>query len=233
MRSAAPAAPTLAIMNNGGIRADLPSGPVTWGMVYQVQPFQNRLQRLTVKGSVLAGGARAVRRRATPIACPIVISPASRSWYDARKPAGKRIERTRFDESARTSRRTAPTRWWSATSWRRAVPGFGMLDLSPARGYRRRRCRRPDPLPRCAAPAGGSADRVPRFHPDRSLMRGFHQRQGSRCPRGARVRDAVARRRTTGSPAARQRRLCDRCRRAADRRRRCGRAKPGRCSASS
>jgi 2',3'-cyclic-nucleotide 2'-phosphodiesterase (5'-nucleotidase family) len=37
----------VAIMNNGGIRADLPEG-VTWGDAYQVQPFQNRLQRLTV-----------------------------------------------------------------------------------------------------------------------------------------------------------------------------------------
>src|SRR5213078_4120057 len=43
----------VAIMNNGGIRADLPEGTVTWGQAYQVQPFQNRLLRLTVKGSVL------------------------------------------------------------------------------------------------------------------------------------------------------------------------------------
>jgi 2',3'-cyclic-nucleotide 2'-phosphodiesterase (5'-nucleotidase family) len=85
-----------AIMNNGGIRADLPSGPITWGMVYQVQPFQNRLQRLTVKGSVLqealeycVGGA--------PDRVPDCHIAGVEVWYDARKPAGKRIDRVRFD----------------------------------------------------------------------------------------------------------------------------------------
>src|SRR5438552_1024273 len=43
----------VAIMNNGGIRTDLPEGVITWGQAYQVQPFQNRLLRLTVKGDVL------------------------------------------------------------------------------------------------------------------------------------------------------------------------------------
>ncbi|MGH7567748.1 MAG: 5'-nucleotidase C-terminal domain-containing protein, partial [Gemmatimonadales bacterium] len=43
----------VAVMNNGGIRADLPAGMVTYGDLYQVQPFQNRLQRLTVTGDVL------------------------------------------------------------------------------------------------------------------------------------------------------------------------------------
>src|SRR5437773_6378713 len=43
----------VAIMNNGGIRADLPEGAVTFGQVYQVQPFQNPLLRLTIKGEVL------------------------------------------------------------------------------------------------------------------------------------------------------------------------------------
>src|SRR3981081_4027305 len=37
----------VAIMNNGGIRADLSEGTVTWGQAYQVQPVQNRLLRLT------------------------------------------------------------------------------------------------------------------------------------------------------------------------------------------
>jgi 2',3'-cyclic-nucleotide 2'-phosphodiesterase / 3'-nucleotidase / 5'-nucleotidase len=43
----------VAIMNNGGIRTDLPEGTVTWANLQQVQPFQNRLQRLTVKGGML------------------------------------------------------------------------------------------------------------------------------------------------------------------------------------
>lgn len=85
-----------AIMNNGGIRADLPSGPVTWGMVYQVQPFQNRLQRLTVKGSVLQEALEQCVS-GNPDRVPDCHIAGVEVWYDARKPAGKRIERVRFD----------------------------------------------------------------------------------------------------------------------------------------
>ncbi|MGE5802214.1 MAG: 5'-nucleotidase C-terminal domain-containing protein, partial [Gemmatimonadota bacterium] len=85
-----------AIMNNGGIRADLPSGPVTWGMVYEVQPFQNRLQRLTVKGSVLQEALEQCVS-GNPDRVPDCHIAGVEVWYDARKPAGKRIERVRFD----------------------------------------------------------------------------------------------------------------------------------------
>jgi len=43
----------VALVNNGGIRADLPAGPVTWGEVFDVEPFQNFVVRLTVTGAVL------------------------------------------------------------------------------------------------------------------------------------------------------------------------------------
>src|SRR6059036_4027074 len=43
----------VAIVNNGGIRADLPAGTVTYGDLYAVQPFQNRLVRLFARGKVL------------------------------------------------------------------------------------------------------------------------------------------------------------------------------------
>lgn len=41
----------IAIMNPGGIRAGLPAGPVTWGQVYSVQPFGNRLVMLRMTGA--------------------------------------------------------------------------------------------------------------------------------------------------------------------------------------
>ncbi|HXO85434.1 MAG TPA: 5'-nucleotidase C-terminal domain-containing protein, partial [Gemmatimonadales bacterium] len=85
-----------AIMNNGGIRADLPSGPVTWGMVYEVQPFQNRLQRLTLKGSVLQEALEQCVS-GNPDRVPDCHIAGVEVWYDARKPAGKRIDRVRFD----------------------------------------------------------------------------------------------------------------------------------------
>jgi 2',3'-cyclic-nucleotide 2'-phosphodiesterase (5'-nucleotidase family) len=43
----------VAIVNNGGIRADLPPGTVTWGQLFEVEPFQNFVVRLTVSGAVL------------------------------------------------------------------------------------------------------------------------------------------------------------------------------------
>jgi 5'-nucleotidase len=40
----------IALMNPGGIRADLPQGPVTWGQLYAIQPFNNTLVRLGMTG---------------------------------------------------------------------------------------------------------------------------------------------------------------------------------------
>lgn len=43
----------VALTNNGGIRANLHAGPATYGEMFEVQPFANRLLKLTVRGSVL------------------------------------------------------------------------------------------------------------------------------------------------------------------------------------
>ena len=43
----------VAIMNNGGIRSVVPAGPVTYGMLYAVQPFENQIVRLTISGRKL------------------------------------------------------------------------------------------------------------------------------------------------------------------------------------
>ena len=84
-----------AIMNNGGIRADLPEGSVTWGQAYQVQPFQNRLLRLTVKGSVLQDALeQCVAGRDHLPDCHVA---GVEVWFDGRQTPGKRINRIRFD----------------------------------------------------------------------------------------------------------------------------------------
>ena len=46
----------VAINNNvrGGLRADLPAGPLTFGSLYDVFPFDNRVLTVTVTGGVLA-----------------------------------------------------------------------------------------------------------------------------------------------------------------------------------
>ena len=84
----------VAIMNNGGIRADLPEGTINWGQVYQVQPFQNRLMRLTVKGSVLQEALEHCLAGSGHI--PDCHVAGVEVWYDARKQSGNRIERTRL-----------------------------------------------------------------------------------------------------------------------------------------
>jgi 5'-nucleotidase len=83
----------VAIMNNGGIRADLPEGAISYGQVYQVQPFGNRLVRLTVKGSVLQEALeQCVAGRDHVPDCHIA---GAEVWYDARKEPGQRLSRIR------------------------------------------------------------------------------------------------------------------------------------------
>jgi 2',3'-cyclic-nucleotide 2'-phosphodiesterase (5'-nucleotidase family) len=43
----------VALVNNGGIRSDLPAGPVSWGQLFAVEPFQNFVVRLRVSGAQL------------------------------------------------------------------------------------------------------------------------------------------------------------------------------------
>jgi 2',3'-cyclic-nucleotide 2'-phosphodiesterase (5'-nucleotidase family) len=41
------------LVSNTGIRADLPAGPVTYGQLFEIQPSQSRLVRLTLSGAQL------------------------------------------------------------------------------------------------------------------------------------------------------------------------------------
>jgi 5'-nucleotidase len=43
----------IAVGNGGGLRADLPAGPLTYGSLYDALPFDNRLARLTMTGRML------------------------------------------------------------------------------------------------------------------------------------------------------------------------------------
>jgi 2',3'-cyclic-nucleotide 2'-phosphodiesterase/3'-nucleotidase/5'-nucleotidase len=82
------------LINNGGIRAGLPEGAVTWGDVQMVQPFQNRMLRLTVKGSVLLQLLEhCLEGTSGDPDCHI---SGVEVWYDPEHRAGKRITRTRL-----------------------------------------------------------------------------------------------------------------------------------------
>ena len=82
----------VAIMNNGGIRADLPAGPVSYGALFEVQPFQNRLVRLTVSGAELATALEHALAGGTPNAHIAGLEV----WYDPSRPDGHRIRKVRM-----------------------------------------------------------------------------------------------------------------------------------------
>ncbi len=53
MKEARPGA-DVAITNGGGIRADIPSGPITYGALFEAMPFDNRFSFVTLPASKLA-----------------------------------------------------------------------------------------------------------------------------------------------------------------------------------
>src|SRR2546422_744910 len=77
----------VAIVNNGGIRADLASGTATYGDLYHVMPFQNRMLRLTVKGDVL----RQALEHAVAGDRPDGHVSGVELWYDSKQRPGRRI----------------------------------------------------------------------------------------------------------------------------------------------
>ena len=90
----------VAIMNNGGIRADLPGGAITYGQVYNVLPFGNRLLRLTVKGDVLLEALEAAVDGPEPDGHVAGVE----IWYDPERREGRRITRTRLTNGQRIVR---------------------------------------------------------------------------------------------------------------------------------
>jgi 2',3'-cyclic-nucleotide 2'-phosphodiesterase (5'-nucleotidase family) len=78
----------VAVMNNGGIRADLPAGQATYGSLFEIQPFANSLYRVTVRGRDLrAYIEKLVERESSP---GVHVSGISVVYAPA-KPAGARV----------------------------------------------------------------------------------------------------------------------------------------------
>jgi len=82
----------VALVNNGGIRTDVAAGLATYGDLYRVEPFQNRLMRLAVSGKVLKQALEHALTGDGPDAhvAGIVV------WYDSGKPAGRRLKKVRL-----------------------------------------------------------------------------------------------------------------------------------------
>ncbi len=80
-----------AFMNPGGLRSDLPAGPITWGDILTLHPFGNRLVTLTMSGAQVLEALEEQWPR-DPGALPRVLktSGLSYEWSPAR-PVGHRI----------------------------------------------------------------------------------------------------------------------------------------------
>lgn len=86
----------VALMNNGGIRTALSAGPVTWGDLYEVQPFENRLVRMQLTGSDLR---RSIERRIEDDGPDLHVS-GLRVWYDPDAEPGRRIVGMELDDGS-------------------------------------------------------------------------------------------------------------------------------------
>jgi 2',3'-cyclic-nucleotide 2'-phosphodiesterase/3'-nucleotidase/5'-nucleotidase len=82
----------VALVNNGGIRADVAAGVATYGDLFRVEPFQNRLVRLAVSGDVL----KEALEHAVAGDGPDAHVAGIEVWYDPHKPAGRRIKKLRL-----------------------------------------------------------------------------------------------------------------------------------------
>ena len=83
----------IALVNNGGIRADLPAGRVTWGQLFDVEPFQNFVTRLHVTGAVvrqvLEHAVGSAEARAHVSGIRVVVDPS--------RPIGQRVVAVTLD----------------------------------------------------------------------------------------------------------------------------------------
>jgi 2',3'-cyclic-nucleotide 2'-phosphodiesterase (5'-nucleotidase family) len=82
------------IVNNGSIRRDLPAGPLSWGVLFELHPFGNALARTEVTGAQL----RAALENA--VAGDRIDAHISGMTvrYDPEAPSGSRIREIRLDD---------------------------------------------------------------------------------------------------------------------------------------
>ena len=85
----------VAVMNNGGIRANLRDGPATYGSLFEVQPFANMLYRFTLSGAALRSYLeKLVAKRLNAHLSGAVVT------YDSTAAAGARIRSVRLADGA-------------------------------------------------------------------------------------------------------------------------------------
>lgn len=117
----------IAIMNNGGIRRDLPAGPLNYGDLLMLQPFENVLVRLRLRGDVLL----AALEHALGANGPDVHVSGLTIRYDPLGPDGARLVAVTLEDGAPLD----PSRVYSVTVndfMAGGGSGFSMLkDANP------------------------------------------------------------------------------------------------------
>ncbi|HEX5869831.1 MAG TPA: 5'-nucleotidase C-terminal domain-containing protein, partial [Longimicrobium sp.] len=82
------------LVNNGSVRRALPAGPVTWGVLYELQPFANALVRVEVTGAQL----KAALENAVSGDRPDAHLSGLTVRYDPAAPTGARVREIRLDD---------------------------------------------------------------------------------------------------------------------------------------
>ncbi|HEX8431117.1 MAG TPA: bifunctional UDP-sugar hydrolase/5'-nucleotidase [Longimicrobium sp.] len=82
------------LVNNGSIRRDIPAGALDYGVLYELQPFQNALSRVEVTGAQL----RAALENAVAGGSPAAHLAGLTVEYSPTRPAGQRIRSIRLDD---------------------------------------------------------------------------------------------------------------------------------------
>lgn len=82
--AAAPALADVALMNSGGLRADLPAGELTYGAAYEALPFANPLATVSLNGGELLGFLE------SNLSSPLQVAGMTYA-YDPTAPASARI----------------------------------------------------------------------------------------------------------------------------------------------
>ncbi len=84
----------VALNNNGGIRARIDAGDITYGELFQVHPFGNLVTRVTVTGAQLLANIEHSLRRGSPRAHFSGLT----ATYDPNLPPGQRVVDVMFDD---------------------------------------------------------------------------------------------------------------------------------------
>ena len=83
----------VAVMNNGGVRANLRAGTATYGSLFEIQPFANILYRVTVTGKTLRDYLeKLVAKRVNVHISGVQIT------YDSTRTAGARITNVKLTD---------------------------------------------------------------------------------------------------------------------------------------